>query len=481
MRRTLLLLLAVAALARVLFALSKGLILDEFHSWFHATRPTWNSFFATLIEDNHPPFSFLLIGAARRLLGSSELALRTPAIVAGLVELYLVWRIARRLPRTSSAAAAALLAFSTLHLDMSTYARMYAFHALCVTGLVEAVLSLATSPSRLARVQVACFALVGLQNHYTFVQYLGWLVVGVGCAATFSVPLRRALRASAAPLLLALLLSLPWYLTGFVTQLRHGLPPGGDDASLAGLAEAFVHLFFLNVRLGGPFLRILFIAAGVAVPSLAAWGLAGLWRRDRARGPALVLGLVAFAAPLAACVLAMLVPRAGFTWHYLLPSAPAMAVLAGAGLAAGPGLRVRRAVFGASLGSAALLTMLHVRSPGTEDYPGGIRFVLEHLEPGDAVLVAELQPPLFPQGQPWDYYAPRLTDRPPPRLEIDSSFRLGDPGALGRARRVFLVGSALQPGLGLLRTLREGFQSETRHAYGFRPEVHVFSEPRAKR
>ena len=53
------------ALFRVGLAGSKSLVLDEFHTWFHATRTDFAAFFEALCEDNHPPLSFLVVGVAR--------------------------------------------------------------------------------------------------------------------------------------------------------------------------------------------------------------------------------------------------------------------------------------------------------------------------------------------------------------------------------------------------------------------------------
>ena len=89
--------LAVALVVRVAYALRKGLVLDEFHSLFHATRQSLGGFFETLVLDNHPPLSFLLIGGSAQVFGDGEFALRLPALLCGLVEVALVVRLARHL------------------------------------------------------------------------------------------------------------------------------------------------------------------------------------------------------------------------------------------------------------------------------------------------------------------------------------------------------------------------------------------------
>ena len=137
-------LLAIAASTRVWYALTKSLVLDEFHSTYHAFAASGADFLSRLALDNHPPLSFLLIGTASEALGRSELALRSPAIVLGLVEIALVARLAAQLGASRGRAllAAALLATSAMHFDYGTQARMYVPHALMITACLSAFVTL---------------------------------------------------------------------------------------------------------------------------------------------------------------------------------------------------------------------------------------------------------------------------------------------------------------------------------------------------
>jgi hypothetical protein len=393
-----------------------------------------------------------------------------------VLELALVALCARRIGVRAPVVACLLLAVSSLHLDFSTQARMYALLALGVTGAACALIALLARDDapRGARVALAGCLVVALHAHYFAVQYVGWMALVTLAALARSPTLRRRGRALVAPVVAAALLCLPWYLTGFRAQLAHDLPPGGDDLGLAGLAEAYVHLFYLNVRLGGGALRPVFLAGGAGVCLLAAVGLASLWRSSTAPGErylAALLGALAFVVPPAAWALAQVAARAGFTWHYVLPSAAAVALLAAAGARG----HAPRAVLAWVLASAALLCVLNARGPGTEDYPGAIRRVLAGHRPGDAVISVELQPRVFPQGQPWDYYAPRLASDPPARLALHDGFGLADPDVLRAHERVWLVRTALTDGHRLMVLLRGRYAQEERWEHGFRPEVHLFS------
>ena len=470
--------IGAAALIRIVFATRKSFVLDEFHSYFHATRDSVAGFFGPLILDNHPPLSFAIIAASRALFGESEFALRLPAIVYGLLELWIVARIAKRIGLTKAPAlAVALLAASSLHLDFSTQARMYALHALAVTGLVEALLSTLAAPHEpigKARFRVGLWLTVGLLNHYFFIQYGFWIALA-GLIAMRGQWQR--LKCLITPTLVAIALVSPWYLTGFREQLAHQLPPGGANIGLRSLAEAFVHMFYLNVRIGGPLLRIIFIASGALATIAAGLGFLKLYtNRSSAasRTTASLLGTVAFLVPIATTLTAAIFTRAGFTWHYVLPSAAALALLAAVNAERS---RLGRILLYCLIASALLLSILNAKSTGTEDYRAAVRTVAERFEPGDAVISVEWQPPLFPQGQPWNYYSKRLPLNfapPPTPLAMDFGFNLAHPTEIAQYHRIWVLSSYLPSGARLLRALRTKFTETESIRFGFQPTVLLF-------
>jgi hypothetical protein len=86
----------------------------------------------------------------------------------------------------------------------------------------------------------------------------------------------------------------------------------------------------------------------------------------------------------------------------------------------------------------------------------------------------EWQPRLFPQGQPWDYYAPRLADgAPPPRLEMNELVpaRLQE---LLDAERVLVLRTSLPEDQHLMRRLAEGHREVWRRNFGFGVDVLLF-------
>ena len=465
------LVLLFALAVRVAYAAHKGLVLDEFHSYFHATREGLDSFFQTLRLDNHPPLSFLLIGGSARILGEGELALRLPAILASLLELALVVRLARPLGRGRASLALALVGFSTLHLDMGTQARMYALLSLSVTGLTLALIEHLEGLGGRRRWMVL-WALVGFHSHYYTIHYSVVLGLGIGGLALARPDLRPRIRALVPPGLAALALSLPWALWGLRVQLQSGLPPGGDDLGLTALVEGLGHLFYLNAGFAGR-ARGAMLAGALCVLALALLGVLRGARRDPLR--TYLLALTAFGLPVAAMLGALAWGRAGFTWHYILPSCAPMAVLAAGGVTPGAGGGITRAAAAYAVVTLLWLSGLHLASRGSEDFPGAVGRILELAQEGDAIVSVEFQPPFFPQGQPWDYYAPRESPAPPPRLVmVEHEFDVADPAELREARRVILLVSKLPATVGVRRRLEASRRLVLEENFGFGRWVMVY-------
>ena len=70
---------------RVAFAARKGWVLDEFHTDYHAQRATLGLLLEGLVQDNHPPLSFLLVRLAGLGLGTSTRSAATTSPAAASV------------------------------------------------------------------------------------------------------------------------------------------------------------------------------------------------------------------------------------------------------------------------------------------------------------------------------------------------------------------------------------------------------------
>jgi len=448
-----------------------SLHLDDFHSLHHARAGGVGELLLSLRADNHPPLSFLCLQVARSALGEAELVLRLPAIACGAAAVLLAWRLAARLAGVRAAAwAAALTAVSTLHLELSSDARMYALLALAVAGLVDAASALLDRPRPRDSLLLALWLVVGAHAHYHFL-HAALIVLPTAFAIAWVRRSRADARRLLLPVLAAVLLSSPWYVWGFAAQLGHDLAPGGSSVSVVKLGEAWVHLFFHDVSLAGPRLRWAFVVCGLVVTLAGARGFLGAMG-TATHGPATrpgatpwLLAAAAFALPAWSGLAAWLVPRTGFEWRYLAGAIVPMAALAGAGLA---GSRVGRTLAGVIVLAGLTLSGFAIADPGQEDYEGGVTALVRAAGPADAVVAADWQPRIFPHSVGWSYYAPRLGEegRLPRLVDHTDDFALVSEEELARHERVFVLLRSVPDGVPLLRSLRARYPTETARSFG---------------
>jgi len=465
--------LLAAGLLWTVGAARKSLWSDEFHSLHHARAGSWGEFFAVVRSDNHPPLSFALQRISVRRLGEAELALRLPSILAGFGLLVVLAELARRLPGRGPPLVAPWLAVLSSYLFMIvTEARMYAWLALAVLGLVESVLE--RLEGRGSRWWVGAWIVLGFHSHYYFLHDL--FVVGL-CTLGAAL-LWKELRVRSAELLLPACLAglacLPWAIWGFFPQLFHRLPPGGHYHGFSAWLQSLAHLVFMNSSLGGAFLTY-----GVALPGalLVGWiallGTIRLAEGTRTRPLLLFLVGLGLGAPAWGYALSLIFERASYGWPYIAGSAAPLLCLAAAGLSDST---LRWIAAGAASGAMLAVTLLGAVWGGTEDYRSAVELVLASDRPGDGVVAKplwDLGGPPSPTG--WDFYAERLEPDPARRpVEIPTAelFHIRE-----HERVWALTRDEHSPWI--LDTLRRRFQHETVWHMGTHLQLHLFTTPRA--
>jgi hypothetical protein len=127
------------------------------------------------VSDGHPPLSYWLLHLALPLFGATELGVRLPSALIGMLAVPLAWSAGRRLggPITGLIAAG-LVALSPLLVFYAREPRMYALLPVCALG---STLLLGWAPNQWRRRRwagYAAFALAGLWSHY----YMVPLVLG---------------------------------------------------------------------------------------------------------------------------------------------------------------------------------------------------------------------------------------------------------------------------------------------------------------
>src|SRR3990167_9329418 len=90
------LILAIGAILR-LISLNQSLWLDEATSAVAARMPLTDIFTKFLPGDFHPPFYYVFLHFWTILFGTSEIALRAPSLLAGILTIYIVYLIGKEL------------------------------------------------------------------------------------------------------------------------------------------------------------------------------------------------------------------------------------------------------------------------------------------------------------------------------------------------------------------------------------------------
>lgn len=167
----------------------QSLWLDELTAWSRSRGPTLSGLLQLARGDVHPPGHALVLFAVQRCCGDSEVWLRLPSAVAGVLSIPALYAFVRRLFGVREALLAALLlAFGATPIAYSQTARPYALLVLgaCASGVfwLDALRALqARTPLRLAtRVGFALSAIATAYLHY-----FGLLLVGLQCLALLAL------------------------------------------------------------------------------------------------------------------------------------------------------------------------------------------------------------------------------------------------------------------------------------------------------
>ncbi len=159
------LILIVAFFFRLLSAWRKDFWLDEAISWSFAKQSLGQMLKATA-ADNHPPLYYLLLHLWQKL-GQTELFLRLPSIIFGVISIFLVYQIARKLFNQKVALTASFIfALSPPHVSFSADTRMYSlFTLLTLTGFYFFI-KILKKPTKNDYTLFAICYLLSLYTHY---------------------------------------------------------------------------------------------------------------------------------------------------------------------------------------------------------------------------------------------------------------------------------------------------------------------------
>jgi mannosyltransferase len=410
----------------------EGIWFDEAASWMQSSG-TLAELISRTAEDNYPPLHNLLLFAVMNVSGSdSAWALRLPSALLGIANLVAIyWLGALVGGRIAGIFAAAFLAASTMHIYYSQEARMYALLALAATLYAASSFYFVKSPTVPRGALLAVCGLALVYSHPFGV--LNWIVIAMGIGAyilfTAGFPRRGLMQWIAANTAIGIGF-LPWAVV------------------LLGRTQAIAGSFWIPYPTAAYVDRQLqFLVGGHAAgAALIASAAIGYRPNPRAFG---ILLLWLLGPMLAALILSVLHTPIFFN-RYLIGGLPALAVLAGLGmarLASWPWWWTRLAAV-ALLGIAVVENSRVVPSPRTDWRPIATH-LNERLKDGDCVLVY----PAY-QVTPLRYHLRR------PFCVLPEPVETMDLSTTG-ASRIFAVFAA--PEFGLVR--------ESLNAFGRRGEM----------
>ena len=466
---------AITATALVVRLLpTRGIWLDEATSITQAQMPLGKLLTSLRTTDVHPPLHHLTLWVLAHTLGTGELVMRAPSILAGTVLIPVLYALARELyDERAGLVAAGIGAFAPFLVWYSQEARMYGFFMLFASlAMLGQLRAIRTGRRRdWALYGVATTLLIWTQYFsilFTLTQQAIFLLVGrrTHRAGRPIKPLAKRWLATTGLIALALLPLAGFAFDQFAANQASGR--GFNSPQQAGHVDAghnqpTVYSALTNVlwAVTGYHSNAVMAALTALWPLVMLGALMMLGRRSQTRSryvlacalvPAALMMLIGFAKPFL------------FEVRYFAATAPLLLVLiarAATGWARqGLATVLVATVLIAGMGVATADQQLNGSNPRVYDFEGAIGQVKAEARPGD-VLVYE---PAF-LTDVIRYYGPHLRTRP---LEK---------GVPRNAKRVFLLTSF--DNLGNNRAATRAAMKKLGHTYRLRgqftrPQIHIW-------
>lgn len=161
-------------------SLDQSLWLDEATSVLAANKLSYSAIIHQFSPgDFHPPAYYLLLKFWIGIFGSSEAAARSLSVFFGVITIYLVYSLTRKLfDKTTALLAALLLATAPLHIYYSQEARMYVLETLLVVKIIQLVVTIVNGKQR-AFNWVSLFAFSGLLLYTDYLPVMIFISVGL--------------------------------------------------------------------------------------------------------------------------------------------------------------------------------------------------------------------------------------------------------------------------------------------------------------
>lgn len=219
---------------------------DEAFSIWMARKPLAN-LMETTAFDTHPPLYYILLHSWMPLTGSTEFAVRTISVMAGLLTIAVVYTLGMRLlGRRWALLGALLLAISRFHIWWSQEVRMYALAVLWITLALAIVIRQASTQNRRHLFGWAAYAIfLSAALHTLYLAGLAAVVAGITVLVLWAARRMnwRDVISFALANLGAILIYLPWILYA-LPRIRKG----AIDADFS--PEGVIALYMLLLSTG---------------------------------------------------------------------------------------------------------------------------------------------------------------------------------------------------------------------------------------
>lgn len=200
-----------------LISLNQSLWLDEGINVIAAQKFTFLGMITQYaVADFHPPGWFMILWIWGKIFGYSEIAIRLPSVIFGIITIYIVYLIGKKLvSKDLGLIAAIILSINPLHIYYSQEARMYALATLAVSVNILLLL-------KLIKEEKVNTVFLSLSNALVFASdYLAYFIFPAEGVFLLLVHKKALVKKWLAALGLAVLLYI-WWLPIFFRQLDTG-------------------------------------------------------------------------------------------------------------------------------------------------------------------------------------------------------------------------------------------------------------------
>lgn len=379
----------LGALFLRLININQSLWMDEAIAGVIARDLSWAAVFTQYFPlDNHPPLFVLLIKLLFTFLPANEMVMRLPSVITGVLTVYVLYLLTKKLLGLKIATTVALLlATSPLHIYYSQEARTYPYNTLLVVSLMWGFINYISSHQKR---YLVFYALLG-----TLLLYMDYLPALIFLTTNILVLVYKQFRKDWLVANLIIALSFIFWLPYFLRQLTLGTSTrnlsGVFDAvlgkfSITALPQTIEKFILGRVQVTWDGSLIIIVLPVTFVCCLALWGI---WKGKRRE--VYLLGAWLFIPIVIGYLLSLFIPV--FLYFRFLFVLPAFIILVGMGIEAS-GARWKNLALSVVLliNLVALFKYYFDENLQREQWRDAVSWVIEKYQPQDIVLFASSDP-----------------------------------------------------------------------------------------